>query len=133
MTESVDDLMNRLRASREDPTIRLGEISGRLREIRARYAERVRNDPLGLPQEMIDALLAASGPDAPVECQRVRRLVKDGLLTWTELCADPEGSAGPEGRILVRRAQAIGRFGRASDEDITDPRDLRQVLSRERE
>lgn len=118
MTEDVDALLASLRASRTDPMVRMSEIGDRVAQVRARHAERVRNDPQGLPDGIVEALVAASGPDSPLACQRVRGFVDDGVLTWQQLYADPEGTAGPEGRELVRRAQRLGRpFGRSGPEE----------------
>lgn len=117
MTEDVEALLARLQASREDPRVAMDGVRERLRAVRSRHAERVRDDPQGLPAAIVEALVAESGPEAPVELQRVRRLVDDGLLTWQALYADPEGTAGPEGRALVRRAQQRDSFGTPADDD----------------
>lgn len=104
MTEDVEALLNQLKSQREDPQRALDDIRSRSRALRADFARLVRNDPDGLPPRIVEALLAQSGPDASIEFQGVRRRVEDGHFTWAELYADPEGTAGPEGRALVRRA-----------------------------
>lgn len=103
--ESVDDILNQLRNERLDYRAQLAELRDRTREIRRSFAETVREDPDGLPEDIVDALVRASGPESPAECQRVRRHVEEGLYTWQELYADPEGVASDEGRVLVNRAR----------------------------
>ncbi|GAB3075947.1 hypothetical protein [Nocardioides zeae] len=136
MTEDVEALLASLRASREDPRLAMDGVRERMRAVRSRHAERVRNDPDGLPAAIVEALVAASGPEAPVELQRVRRLVDDGLLTWQAQYADPEGTAGVEGRALVRRAQQRGTFGvPATEEELQEqqPRGYRPPEDRPRD
>lgn len=117
MTEDVEALLAQLQAAREDPRLALDSVSERIRAVRSRHADRVRHDPQGLPAAIVEALVTESGPDAPLPFQRVRRMVDDGTLTWIDLYADPEGTAGPEGRALVRRAQQRGTFGVPADEE----------------
>lgn len=106
---SVDDLLAQLGRHRSDYRAQLADLNDRVDAIRHSFAEKVRNDPQGLPVEIAEALVAASGPDSPVACQRVRAQVDDGLFTWQELYADPESVAGPEGRQLVNRARRFIR------------------------
>ncbi|MFW6773087.1 hypothetical protein ACOACO_02295 [Nocardioides sp. CPCC 205120] len=124
MTEDVDALLARLRSDRANPLGALEDIRHRTRSLRAEFGRRVREDADGLPPGIVAALVAASGPDSSLACQRVRRQVDEGLLTWTDLYADPEGTAGPEGRELVRRALRSGPFPRdVPDAPIPEPGD----------
>ena len=103
--ENVDDLLAQLANQRGDYRNQLAELRDATRQIRASFAETVREDPDGLPQDIVDALIRASGPESPYACQRVRNQVEEGLYSWQELYADPQAVAGAEGRTLGNRAR----------------------------
>lgn len=67
---------------------------GRTRGVLSALEDREETEPLH--PELEAALVAATGPDAPLELRRLGDRVRDGLLTWPQVWLHPDdhGVAG---------------------------------------
>lgn len=79
-----------------------------------------------MDEEIEAALVALSGPEAPVEFQQIARRVGEGSYSWHEFFADP-GVEGRVGHLLVHQVtrEVAARIARTRGEPGpgTEPRD----------